>query len=394
MINNEKIVQLTQKLNEQNIDTYLILSREDSDTVLPLLIPAHVVAQTAFFFRSDGKHYVLTGRTDANMYTEMGIFEVIESNDDFDASFKELFDSLNVKRLALNISEHDYLIDGLTVGQYMKLQNIIGKETLKEIEVSSETFIQDLRAIKSDYEIEQISIAVRKTCTIYKKVRDEITVGMSETDIGELFVKGMREQGVVNAFDEPYSYPLICIVRCGLAHRKPNPANILQDNDILVVDFSVRYNGYCSDIARSFYVLPEGEEVADEQSLRAFETTLKAVSTIIDGIRPGMKGWEVDKLGRDVIEQSGYPTIRHASGHQLGRQVHDGGTALSYDHPDRPAVRQKVRDREVYAIEPTVIQDDGKPSFIVEEDIVMTPQGAKILSERQMELYYIRRSRS
>ena len=392
MINSEKIEQLTQKLQEQHIDTYLILSREDSDTVLPLLLPAHVVAQTAFLFRSDGHHYVVTGRTDANMYREMGIFEVIESGDDFESTFHTLYKSLDVKKLALNISETDYLIDGLSVGQYLNLQDWIGKENLERVECSSESFIQELRAIKSQWEIEQISIAVQKTCNIYASVHSKIRVGMSETEIGELFVEGMKREGVVNAFDEPYSYPLICINRCGLAHRKPNSNNILQDNDLLIVDFSVKYNGYCSDIARSFYVLKEGQVEADAESFRAFNTTVSAVSAILDGIQVGMKGWEVDKLGRDVVEQAGYPTIRHASGHQLGQQVHDGGTALSYDHPNRPATRQTVKLNEVYAIEPTVIQDDHKPSFIVEEDIVMTSQGAKVLSERQLELYYIKRS--
>jgi hypothetical protein len=48
-----------------------------------------------------------------------------------------------------------------------------------------------------------------------------------------------------------------------------------------------------------------------------------------------------------------------------------------------------VQLNEVYAIEPTVIQDDGLPSFIVEEDIVIRESGVEILSDRQLELYLI-----
>ena len=387
----EKVEQITSLLQQEGIDTYLILSREDSDVVLPLLLPVHVVAQSAFFFCSDGHNFVLTGKTDAPMYEEFGIFDVITVEDSFEADFCSLFATLSVQKLALNISEEDHLIDGLTVGQYLMLEQMIGKEHLQRIECSSEQFISDARAVKSNYEIEQIEIAVRKTCSIYDKVREQIAIGMSETEIGELFIPLMKEEGVINAFDEPYSYPLICITRCGLAHRKPNSNNILQEGDILIIDFSVKYNNYCSDIARSFYALKKGETQANKEVLRAFNTTIEAVSAIIDNIAVGMKGWEVDTLGRSIIELAGYPTIPHACGHQLGREVHDGGTVLSFYNEKRPAVLREIRKNEVYAIEPTVIQEKDKPSFIVEENIVITDQKARILSTRQLELYYISR---
>ncbi len=166
---------------------------------------------------------------------------------------------------------------------------------------------------------------------------------------------------------------------------------MLEEGDILIIDFSVKYNNYCSDIARSFYALKKGETQANKEILRAFNTTIEAVSAIIDNIAIGMKGWEVDTLGRSIIELAGYPTIPHACGHQLGREVHDGGTVLSFYNEKRPAVLREIRKNEVYAIEPTVIQEKNRPSFIVEENIVITDQKARVLSRRQLELYYISR---
>ncbi len=389
MANLEKIHQLEQELKTQDIDTLLFLSREDSDSVLSLLLPVHVVAQTAIFFQKNGSHIVLSGSTDANMYKEFGIFEIFEVQEDFQTDFMKIFSRLAPKRLALNISEHDYLVDGLTVGQYLMLQDMVGAETLAKLECSSEPIIQLLRSVKSDYEVEQIRIAVQKTCRIYEEVHPQIAVGMSETDIGELFVAGMHRHAVVNAFDAPYSYPLLCINRCGLAHRVPNPKNILQPGDILICDFSVRYNGYCSDIARSFYVMMPGETEVPKEIQDAFDTTVSAVSAAIGCLKIGMKGHEVDHIARTVIEQGGYPTIRHATGHQLGMKVHDGGTSLSPYSEARPASKGIVRLGEVYAIEPTVIQDGGLPSFIVEEDVVVREHSVEVLSDRQTELYRI-----
>jgi len=73
--------------------------------------------------------------------------------------------------------------------------------------------------------------------------------------------------------------------------------------------------------------------------------------------------------------------------------VHDGGTVLSFYNERRPAVLGEVKKNEVYAIEPTVIQPPDKPSFIVEENIVITEGKARILSNRQLELYYISRTK-
>ena len=385
----EKIEQLQQQMNAHQIDTYLILTREDSDPVLPLLLPVHVVAHSAFFFQSSGNHIVLTGKTDANMYREFDLFEVVEVEEDFEADFLQIFNKLVPKRLALNISETDYLVDGLTVGQYQLLEDIIGKEKLLEIECSSEKIITHVRSVKTEYEIAQIRKAVEITCDIYDEVAKKIQSGMSETDIGNLFVAGMKKHGVVNAFDEPYSYPLVCINRCGLAHRKPNKDNILQPGDMLICDFSVAYNRYTSDIARTFYVLRAGETEAPDDVQKAFDTTLKAVSAVIDGLYPGMKGFEADMLGRRVVEDAGFPSIRHSAGHQLGMRVHDGGTSLSPKRDDKPSSLGTVQVGEVYAIEPTVIQDNGLPSCIVEEDVVIRAGGAEVLSRRQTELYLI-----
>lgn len=389
MVNVEKIRQLEIELEKHDIDTLLILSREDSDVVLPLLLPVHVVAQTAFFFNRNGKHVVLTGSTDANMYKEFGIFEIVTVQEDFESEFMHVFERIAPNRLALNMSETDHFSDGLTVGLYMMLEQVLGPERLARIETSSEPMVRTLRGIKNNHELALISHAVDITCRIYAEVYPQIKIGMSETDIGDLFVEGMKRHHVVNAFGSPFSYPLVCINRCGLAHREPNGNNILSEGDILIVDFSVSYRGYCSDIARSFYVLKDGEQSAPKDILHAFETTVGAVSAVIGSIKAGMTGYEVDAIGREVVEKGGYPTIRHSVGHQLGMRVHDGGTSLSpASNPNSAGV---IQVGEVYAIEPTVIQDDGKPSFIVEEDIVIRNGSVEILSERQLKLLYITR---
>ncbi len=388
MLNLEKINQLKEKLNENNVDALLILSRNNSDKTLPLFIDVKVCKQTAFLLDKNGEVLVISCEKELEKYTN--VKSIVENNNIY-LKVWSLLQQKNIKKFALNVSENDYLLDGLTYGQYLGLEEVIGKEKFESMYVSSENIVGDLRAIKSKSEIEKIKKAVDITISIYKDVKEQIKIGMSETQIADLFVEGMKKNNVVNALGkDDYSYPLVMVNRCGLAHREPSSNYILEEGDILVCDFSIKYEGYCSDIARGFYALKKGEEKAPQDVQKAFDTAVLAVSNMIDNMKEGLKGYEVDWLGREVIEKGGYPTIRHSAGHQLGKSVHDGGTPLSPYDKNKPKTTNKLRCNEVYAIEPTVIQDNGLPSFIVEENVVVKENSVEVLSERQLELWLVK----
>ena len=61
-------------------------------------------------------------------------------------------------------------------------------------------------------------------------------------------------------------------------------------------------------------------------------------------------------------------------------EVHDGGTNLG---PKRKASMGVIRKNEIYAIEPTVLQDRSKGSAIIEDDILITENGCELISKRQ-----------
>src|SRR5258708_107594 len=60
----------------------------------------------------------------------------------------------------------------------------------------------------------------------------------------------------------------------------------------------------------------------------AFNAVAKTIQEAAKILRPGIAGWEVDSLAREVITSEGYPEYQHGLGHQVGRAVHDGGTGL------------------------------------------------------------------
>ncbi len=386
----EKLAQATRALGAHGIDTWLILGREGGDPAISLLFGAHAVHTAAMFIDPDGTHTVIASRSDAAHYEESGLFaRVLLYDEDLSRVFRAEYLRRSPRTMALNICEDDHLCDGLTRGLYLRLADMIGTETLTAVECSSRAVLSRVRSIKTPAEVVRIRRAVDCTCDIFDEVAGRITCGMSEIEIGDLFVEGMAARGVANGVSRAMTPPLVCLVRAGLAHREPR-MHRSRAGDMMVVDFSVEVDGYVSDIARTFYFLKPGESAPPRDVQHAFDTAVAAVHRTVETIRPGMTGYEVDAVGRRVVEEAGYPTIRHSVGHQIGREVHDGGTILGLRRtPPRPAVEGVVEAGEVYAIEPTVIQDDALPSCIVEENVLIEDDSARLLSRPQKTLYLI-----
>ncbi len=383
----EKATQLQDILRQKSIDGWLIFSREHSDPTLPFLIGDDAVHTAAALFLPNGKHLILTSKSDQAKYEESGIFhEVVVYDQDIAPVLKQVIDTLQIKKLALNISETETLCDGLTQGLYLQLEKILGKEFIKNHTVSSEEIIVTLRSKKSDTELMHIRQAIDITQKIYQEVFQQINVGMTEIEIADKFVEGMKKYQVTNGVGKAYEHPIVCLVRAGLAHRNPGPTRSIP-GDILIMDFSVRYKNYVSDIARTAYFLKENETKPPEEIQKAFEAAYDGITNSINMLKVGNKGFEVDAVGRKTIEEAGYPTVRHSVGHQIGIACHEVGTRIS--PKSRPYADGDIELSHVYAIEPTVIQDEGLPCMLVEENVLVTEGQPEILSVRQEELVLI-----
>lgn len=388
-IRQEKMTQAYALMQEMDKDCWLFLSREGGDPAFSFLFGVHTIHVTALVLRKDGTCDVFCSASDCGNYVTDAIFtRVHQYAESFWQPFSDFLSTLTAHSLLLNISEHAHLADGLTMGLYESLMEYLPESLSQRIE-SSEPLLNTLRAVKTEQEQQLIEEAVKVTLQIYDVVFDSLRSGQTEREIGQIFIDEMAKRGVGNGIGAQTDPPIVCIVREGLAHRAPGDG-VTKPGDVLVMDFSVRKNGYVSDIARTAYFLNPDEKIAPYDVQFAFDTAVEAVSSVLEIIKPGLTGVEVDAVGRGVVEAAGFPTIRHSVGHQVGSECHDGGTILGPRRSTpRPEVEGVLRMGEVYAIEPTVIQDDGLPSIIVEENVVLTENGCRLLSERQMSLVLI-----
>jgi Xaa-Pro aminopeptidase len=173
------------------------------------------------------------------------------------------------------------------------------------------------------------------------------------------------------------------------AHYQPTDRKV-EKGHVLNMDFGVRYDGYCSDLQRTFYILEDGETAAPEEVQKGFKAITTAIELSRKVMEPGVLGWQVDSIARNHLLSEGYDEFPHGLGHQVGRFAHDGTALLGptwEKYGGKPY--EPIEVGMVFTLEPR-LKVPGRGVVTIEEMVVVTETGAKYLSTPQTELILIR----
>jgi len=136
-------------------------------------------------------------------------------------------------------------------------------------------------------------------------------------------------------------------------------------------------------------VLRDGETGAPQEVQKGFDIIKDSIQMVADNIKPGVTGFDMDKIARNYITDKGYEEFPHGLGHQVGKEVHDGGAGLYPDwekYGEAPFL--KPEESQVFTIEPRLYVE-GFGTATIEEEVVITGTGCKFLSKPQKELILI-----
>lgn len=385
----EKMARAGEMLRERGIDMWVIYSRLCKDTSLALMFNTGTKNEVLFALTASGERIVLAMQEDAEAFRTSGLYTRVTevTGETIMQEFQKVFREFSPRSLALNNSTDDGRCDGLSLGLFKKLEKAIGAETMASVMCCSYSMLEELRAVKTPMEIRIMKECSVITTDIYDALFRRIHVGMTEVGVANMMMEECRKRGVGTGYADPDEPPLVLMPKGGMSHRGPNDINRIEPGDVLVIDFSIRYYGYTSDISRTMYFLKPGEEHAPQEIQDVANAAIDAVGKCMAIMKPGVKGWEVDAAGRGTIVAHGYPEFPHSTGHQVGLEVHDGGTALA--KRGKKAAEQALRKNEIYALEPTVLQDRSKASAIIEDNVLITEDGCELISKRQTALIEI-----
>lgn len=381
-----KLAQAKSYLRESGLDCWLLLSREGSDGVVPFLTGEQTVGQAAYLLYPDGSDEAIVANYDEGHVAGAGVVQSVRAYErGLRAPLMEALRARGVRSIAMNFSIDDAGADSLTHGQYLWFA--AEADPAWQI-VSAAPLLARVRAVKTPAEVECVRTAVRETEAIFLALRERIRPGMSERQIHRMFVQETVRRGHAGGVGEAVDGPLTLLPKAGMAHRGPTDAT-LEPGDMLVLDFSLKVDGYASDIARTFYCLRDGEGGPPPAVEAMFHAARAALDAAARYLRPGVRGYEVDAVARTALRDLGYPEPSHALGHTVGREAHDGGVLLGprwerYGQGPLGVVEAGM----VFALEPTILPG-GPYAVISEENVLVTDSGVERLCDWQDRLWLI-----
>ena len=198
---------------------------------------------------------------------------------------------------------------------------------------------------------------------------------MTERHVANLLDFWMKEHGASGA-----SFPTI--IASGKNAAKPHATaskKVIEDGDVVTVDFGYYFNGYTADMTRTFAVGSIDPELHD-----VYQIVNEAREAVIQAAHVGQRGDQLDFAGRQLIEIAGYgDEFNHGMGHGIGLSVHE--LPASYG----PAAQNvKLRNNEVITVEPGIyIPEIG--GVRIEDDILITHGGVEVLTKAPTDLIIV-----
>ncbi len=279
----------------------------------------------------------------------------------------ELYPSVCSELSRLGAKSVGYEETYLTVSDFKTLKSALSEYTLKP--ASAE--LSQQRTVKSEEEIAKIEVSQRIAEKALTKIVPLIKPGVTEREISaELMFEMIRLGADTLAFENIVSFG----ENSANPHHHPSDKK-LEKNELILIDFGARTNGYCSDMTRTFTLGTPQDELKAIHGI-----VLEAQAYALKHIKAGMTGREADSLAREYIRANGYgKEFGHSLGHGVGVEIHE-----------KPNLSERSDDillpGMVVTVEPG-IYIDGIGGVRIEDMIVVEEDGVRNLTNFNKNLY-------
>ena len=231
--------------------------------------------------------------------------------------------------------------------------------------------LSELRLRKDRAEVDAMRRAVKIAQDALEATIPSFKIGMTEKALaGELVIQLLRHGSDP---EMPFAPIISSGPNAANPHASPSDRK-LQVGDLLVVDWGAAYDGYISDLTRTFAV----REVAEEyRKIHKIVQEANAAGRAAAG--PSVPCADVDQAARAVIEQAGYGEyFTHRTGHGIGMEGHE-----------EPYIRgdnlQLLEPGMAFTVEPGIYLPN-RNGVRIEDNVVITETGADVLSDMPREI--------
>lgn len=251
--------------------------------------------------------------------------------------------------------------------------------------------IPDREMIKNADQIAGIRQSAKINIAVLDYVAEHIHVGISTEEIDRMVYDLTTKMGGIPAPLHYQGYPKsVCTsVNDQVCHGIPSEDVILQEGDIVNVDASTILNGYFSDSSRMFCI---GKISPEKQ--RLVDVTKECVEIGLKEVKPWGFIGDMGQAIHDHAFANGYTVVREIGGHGVGLEFHEDPWV---NYNSFRGEEMLMVPGMIFTIEPmvnmgkadiymdetngwTTYTEDGKPSAQWEVMVLVTEDGAEVLS--------------
>lgn len=305
---------------------------------------------------ADGSRTLLSdsrfaGQIKAQAPGEMNV--IMKHSSDYEELTKAL-KKMNVK----NVLVEGEFVSASEFAQLKKLNPDINFVMVEEL-------VERVRNVKDKLEIATLRKAIDISMESFKGIISMIRPGVKERDIAAKLDYLFK----VNGGDGPDFDTIVASgVRSSWAHGVASD-KLLEDGDMIVIDFGSFYHGYAADITRTVAL-----GAVDAEMHKIYKIVLEAQRRGIAAAVAGNTGHDVDKAARDYITKQGYGKyFGHGIGHGIGLEIHE------LCQPALPFRTTKLVNNMVHTVEPGIYLPD-KGGVRIEDDVLVHDQTPEVLS--------------
>jgi methionyl aminopeptidase len=214
--------------------------------------------------------------------------------------------------------------------------------------------------IKNKASLRKMAEAGKLLAEICAAVEERVCSGVTTLALDTWIDQEMTRKGLKSKTKGFMGYRhASCIsVNDEVVHGVPSESKVLKDGDVVKIDICASWEGYCADMARTFFIGTVPEEV------RTFASVAQAA--LDKGIAQAREGNRLSDISAAIqaeVERHGYGVVRDFAGHGIGKQLHEDPEVLNYGAPGKGPV---LRAGMTLAIEPMITM--GKYDVYITSD--------------------------
>ncbi len=256
--------------------------------------------------------------------------------------------------------------------------------------------------LKTHEQIEQMRKAGRVVRKVLNRIGQMVAPGVTTLELDQAAEDLCIANGAVCLFKGvpgrggagPFPGSICASVNDEIVHGIPSSDRVIQDGDIVSIDFGVKLDGWCGDAAGTFVV---GDVDAEVRKL--VDVTKNTLCLAIEMIQPDGLWSDVAAAMQEYVESQGLSVVREFVGHGIGQEMHEDPKIPNWVSPELKRREIRLRPGTVLAIEPmvnmgtpkakclsdgwTVVTADRKPSAHFENTVAILEEGVAVLTAEE-----------